>query len=203
MPSLQLKVVVLFPSNYHSGFSTAKRGFCSQKKDLWWGQNKNSPLETLNRDHLCCSLLLLLLFNHYIVFTSLIPHGLQHTRLSCPSPSPGVCSNSSPLSWWYYPTISSSIAPFSSRPSSFPASGSFPKSWLFSSGDQSIGVSASVSVLPMNIQDWFPLGLTGLLSVQSKGLSRVLSSTTVQKHQFFCAQPSFSWVACYKAVKLY
>ena len=119
---------------------------------------------------------------------SLWPHGLQHTRLPCPSLSPGVCSNSCPLSQWCNPTISSSIAPFSSCPQSFPVSGSFPMSWLFTSGGQSFGASASV--LPMNIQGWFPLGLTGLISLQSKGLSGVLSSTTVWKHQFFGAQPS-------------
>ena len=119
---------------------------------------------------------------------SLWPHGLQHTRLPCPSQPPGVCWNSCPLSWWCHPTISSSIAPFSSCPQSFPASGSFLMSRLFASGGQSIRASASASVLPMNIQGWFPLGLTGLLSLQSKGLSRVFS--TVQKHQFFGDQPS-------------
>ena len=105
-----------------------------------------------------------------------------------PSLSPRVCSNSGPLSWWYHPTISSSVAPFSFWPQSFPASGSFPVSQLFTSGGQSIG--ASTSVLPMNIQGWFPLGLTGLISLQSKGLSRVFFSTAVQKHQFFSTQTS-------------
>ena len=108
----------------------------------------------------------------------------------CPSPAPRVYSNSCPLSWWCHPTISSSIVPFSSCLQSFPASGSFPVSQFFSSGGQSIGVSASASVLPMNIHNWFPLGLTGLISLQSKGLSRVFSNTTVQKHQFFGAQLS-------------
>ena len=108
------------------------------------------------------------------------PHGLQHARLPCPSPTAGACSNSCPLSWWCYLTISSSAALFSCL-QSFPASGSFAMSWLFPSGGQSLGTSASV--LPMNIQDWFPLGLTGWISLQSKGLSRVFSSTTVQKHQ--------------------
>ena len=113
---------------------------------------------------------------------SLWPHGLQHARLPCPSLSPTVCSNSCPWSWWCHPSISSSIALFSSScPQSFPASGSFPMSWLFSSSDQSIGNWASV--LPLNIQSWFPLRLTGLISLQSKGLSRVFSSTTVWKHQ--------------------
>ena len=110
---------------------------------------------------------------------SLWPHGLQHARLPCPSPTPGACSNSYPSSQWCHPTISSSIIPFSSLPQSFPASGSFPRSQFFASGGQSIGVSASASVLPMNIQDWFPWRLTGWISLQSKGLSRVFSNTTV------------------------
>ena len=109
-------------------------------------------------------------------------------RLLCPSLSPWVFSYPCPLSWWCHPTISSTVAPFSSCPQSFPASGSFPMSWLFTSGNQIIGASASASILPMNIQDWFPLGLTGLISLLSKGLSRVFSSTTVQKHQFFATQ---------------
>ena len=131
-----------------------------------------------------------LLFNPSVMFDSLQPHGLQHTRLPCPSPSPRACSNSCPSCWWRYPTTSSSVAPFSSCPQSFPASGSFPMNWLFASGGQSIGASASASVFPMNIQGWFPLGLTGRVSLQSKGLSRVFYNTTVQKHQFFGAQPS-------------
>ena len=118
------------------------------------------------------------------------PHGLQYTRLLCPSLSPRVCSYSCPLSWWCHPTISSSVVPFSSCLQSFPASGCFPVSQLFTSSGQSIGASASASVLPMNIEDWFPLGLTGLISLLSQGLSRVFSSTIVQKHQFFGAQPS-------------
>ena len=120
------------------------------------------------------------------------PHGLQHTRLPCPSPSPRVYSNSCSLSQWCHPTISSSAITFSSCLLSFPASGSFPMSQLFTSGGLSIGASASASVLPMNIQGWFPLALTGLISLQSKGLLRVFSNTTVQKHQFFSPQPS-SW----------
>ena len=127
---------------------------------------------------------LFLLFSHSVMSNSLWPHGLQHARLPCPSPSPGVFSNSCPLSQSCHPTISSSVFPFSSCLQSFPASGSFLMSWLFTSGGQSIGASA---VLPMNIKGWFPFGLTGLTSLQSKGLSRVLSSTTVQKHQFFSA----------------
>ena len=112
------------------------------------------------------------------------PHGPQHTRPLCPSPTSGVYSNSSPLSWWCHPTISSSAIPFSCL-QSFPASVSFPMSHFFTSSGQSIGVSASTSVLPMNTQDWSPLGWTGWVSLQSKGLSRVFSNTTVQKHQFF------------------
>ena len=121
---------------------------------------------------------------------SLWPHGLQHTRLPCPSPTPGAYSNSCPSRQWCHPTISSSVDLFSSCLQSFPASGSFQMSQFFTSGGQSIGVSASALVLSMNIQDWFPLRLTGLISLQSKGLSRVFSSTTVQKHQFFSAQLS-------------
>ena len=114
---------------------------------------------------------------------SLQPHGLQHTRP--PSPTPGAYSNSCPLSWWCLPTISSSVIPFSSSLQSFPATVSFPVSQFFASGGQGIGVSASASVLSMNIQDWLPLGWTGWISLQSKGLLRVFSNTTVQKHQFF------------------
>ena len=121
---------------------------------------------------------------------SLWPHGPQHARPPCPSSTPEVYSNSSPLSRWCHPTISSSVVPFSSRLQTFPALGSFPMSQLFASGGQSIGVSASTSVLPMHIQDWFPLGLTGLIFVQSKGLSRAFSNTTVQRHQFFGTQLS-------------
>ena len=116
-----------------------------------------------------------------VMSDSLWPHGRQHTRLPCPSPTPRACSNPCPLSRWCHPTISSSVVPFSSCLQSFPAPGSFQMSQLFASGRQSIGVSASTSVLPMNIQDWFPLGLTGWISLQSKGLSRVFSNTTVQK----------------------
>ena len=120
---------------------------------------------------------------------SLRPHGLQHTRPPCPSPTPRVYPNSCPLSWWCHPTISSSVDPFSSHLHSFSASGSFKMSQFFASGGQSIGVSASTSVLPVNTQDWF-LGWTGWISLQSKGLSRVFSNTTVQKHQFFGTQLS-------------
>ena len=121
---------------------------------------------------------------------SLWPDGLQRARLPCPSLSPGVWSNSCPLSQWCHPTILSSDAPFSSYLQSFPASGSFPVSQLFASGGQCIWASTSASVLSVNIQDWFPLGLTSLMSLQSRALSRVFSNTTVQKHQFFGAQLS-------------
>ena len=121
---------------------------------------------------------------------SLWPLGLQHTRTPCPSPTPVVYPNSCPLSRWCHPAISSSVIPSSSCPQSLPSSESFPMSQLFAWGGQSIGVSASASVLPMNIQDWSPLVFTGLISLQSKGLSRAFSNTTVQKHQFFSAQLS-------------
>ena len=124
---------------------------------------------------------------------TLWPNGLQHTRPPCPSPTPRVYSNSYPLSPWCYPTISSSVIPFSSCPQSFRASGSFQMSQFFSSGGQNTGVSASTSVLTMNIQEWFLLGWTGWISLQSKGLSRVFSNTSVQKHQFFGTQLSLQF----------
>ena len=130
-------------------------------------------------------------FSRSVVSDSLQRHGLQHTRLPCPSPTPGVYSNSCPLSQWCHPIISSSVIPFSSRPQSFPASGSFQMSQFFTKDGQSIEISASASVLPMNTQDWSPLGWTGWISLQSKGLSRVFSNTTVQKHQFFITQLYF------------
>ena len=142
-----------------------------------------------------------LLFSHSVVSDSLWPHRLQHTRLPCPSSSPGACSNSCSLNQWCHlsfspslhsplsDAISSSVIPFSSCLQSFPASGSFPMSQLFVSGGQSIGASALASVLPVNIQDWFPLGWTGWI-LQSEGLSRVFCNTTVQKHLFFGTQPS-------------
>ena len=147
-------------------------------------------------------------FSRSGVSDSLWSHGLQHARLPCPLPTPGACSNSCPSNQWCRPTISSSVIPFSSCLQSFPASGSFPVSQFFTLGGQSNGVSASTSVLSMNIQDWFPLGQTGLISLHSKGLSRVFSNTTVQKHQilqhsaFFIVQlshphpsvPSSIWV---------
>ena len=123
-------------------------------------------------------------FSCSVISDSLRPHGLQHTRPPC-TPTPRIYLNSCPLSRWCHPTISSSIVPFSSCLQSFPASGSFPRSQFFTPGGQSIGVSASTSDLPRNIQDWFPLGWTGWISLQSKGLSRVFPNITVQKHQFF------------------
>ena len=135
-------------------------------------------------------------FSHSVMSNWLWPHGLQHARLPGPSLSPGLCSESYLLSQWCHPTISSSVTHFSSCLQSFPASGSFLMSRLFASGDQSTGASASASVLSMNIQGWFPLGLTGLISLQSKGLSRVFSTAIVQKYQFFGAQPSL-WSTCH------
>ena len=128
-------------------------------------------------------------FSRSVVSDSLWPHESQHARTPCPSPIPGVYSNSCPSSRWYHPTISSSVVSFSC-PQPLPASGSFQMSQLFAWGGQSIGVSASTSVLPVNTQDWSPLGWTDWISLQSKGLSRVFSNTTVQKHQFFGAQLS-------------
>ena len=128
-------------------------------------------------------------FSRSVVSDSWRPHGLQHARIPYPSPTPEACSNSHPSSRWCHPTISSSVAPFSSYLQSFPASGFFPSSQFLASGSQSIGVAPSASVLSMNVEDRFPLGLTGWISLQSKGLSRVFSNTTVPKHQF--SVPSF------------
>ena len=133
--------------------------------------------------------MLLLLFSHPVESASLWSHGLQHARPLCPSPSPEVCPTSCPLQQWWHSAISSSDTLFF-FPQSFPASGTFPMSQLLASDDQNPGVSASASVLPMSIQGWFPLRLAALISLQSKGLSRVLSSTTIWKHQFFGIQPS-------------
>ena len=127
-------------------------------------------------------------FSCSVVSDSLWPHGMQHARPPCPSPTPGAYSNSCPSSWWCHPIISSCAVPFSSHLNL--SQHQHPKSQFFAAGGQSIGVSASTSVLPMNIQDWFPLRLTGWISLQSKGLSRLFSNTTVQKHQFFGAQLS-------------
>ena len=129
-------------------------------------------------------------FSHSVMSNSLWSHELQHARPPCPQPTPGVHPNPCPLSQWCHPTISSSVIPLFSCPQSFPASGSFQMSQLFASGGQSTGVSASTSVLPMNTHDWSPSEWTGWISLQSKGLSRISSNTTVRKHQFFSAQPS-------------
>ena len=155
-------------------------------------RDKNS-----RRKHIKCFLELIIVydissvqFSLSVVSDSLRPHELQHGRLPCPSPTPGVYSNSCPLSWWCHPTISSSVIPFSSCPQSFQASGSFQMSQLFASGGQNIVVSASTSVIPMNTQDWSPLGWPGWISLQPKGFSRVFSNTTIQRHQLFRAQIS-------------
>ena len=129
-------------------------------------------------------------FSHSVVSNSLWPHEPKHARPPCPSPAPRVHPNPCPLRWWCHPIISSSVVSFSSCPQSFPSSRSCQMNQLFASGGQSIGVSASTSVRPMNIQDWSPLGWTGWISLQSKGLSRVFSNTTVQKHQVFGTQLS-------------
>ena len=153
--------------------------------------NQKSPHEdwkSLSKPHPCPQIVVLQMLR--VVSNSLQPHGLQRTRLPCPSPSPGGCSSSCPLSQWCHPTILSSVVLFSSCFQSSPASGFLPMSHLFVSGDQNIGASALASVLLMNIQDWVPLGLTGLISWLSKGLSRVFLNTTVQKHQFFGSQLS-------------
>ena len=177
----------------------ASNAFCRQMDEMRLCCSRHSPGSP--RWSSCCKAwppaltrlspphIWLLLFTCLVMFDSLRPHELQHARLLCPSPSPEVYSNSCPLSWWCHPTISSSVVPFSSCPLSFPASGSFPMSRLFASGGQRTGVSTSASVLPMNTQDWFPLGWTGWISLLSKGLSRVFSSNTVRKHQFLGAQP--------------
>ena len=148
----------------------------------------------------------LLLFSRSVVFDSLQPHKLQHARLPCPSPSPGACSNSCPSSQWCHVTISPSVVPFSSYLQSFPASGSFPVSHLFTSGGQSI--EASASVLPMNIQDWSPLGLTGWISLKSKGLSRVFSqhhsskASIPRRSAFFMVQLSHPYMTTGKTIAL-
>ena len=138
----------------------------------------------------CRIVSLLLLFSFPVISHSLQLHGLQHARLPCPSPSPRVCPSSCSLHWWCHPAISSSDTLFSSCPQSFPASGTFPMSCLLTSDDQNTETSASASVFPVNIQGSSPLRLTGLISLQSKGLSGVFSSTTVRRHQFFGNLPS-------------
>ena len=153
---------------------------CRQILYLWATRKPNIKVFLFSSVQFSCS----------VMSNSLRPDEPQHARPPCLSPTPRVYPNSSPLSWWCIPTIPSSVIPFSSLLQSFPASGSFPMSQHFASGGQSIGVSASTSVLPMNTQDWSPLGWTGWISLQSKGLSRVFSNITLQKHQFFGAQLS-------------
>ena len=153
---------------------------------MLWGNQSSGHLVRL----VSCFKMYSVQFSCSVVSDSLWPHDPQHARPPCPSPTPRVCQNSCPLSQWYHLTISSSVILFSSWLQSFPASGSFPMSQFFASSDQSIGVSAAASVLPVNIQDWSPLGWTGWISLQSKGLSRAFSNTTVQKHQFFGTQLS-------------
>ena len=148
----------------------------------------SNDIQLAKRRVIKCSTSLIIQFSSVAQSCPTLCHGLQHARPPCPSPTPGVYSNSYPLSWWYHPTISSSVVPFSSCLQSFPASGSFQMSQFFTSYGQNIGVSALRSVLSVNIQDWFPLGWTGLIFLQSKGLSRVFSNTTVQNHQFFGTQ---------------
>ena len=156
-------------------------------KDTSLQAQDNKSLAGQRRNHIRTNLAVVQLLSHVWLFAT---NGLQHARLPCLSPTPGVHPNSCPLSQWCHPTVSSSEVPFSSHLQSFPASGSFQMSQLFISGGQSVGVLASTSVLPMNIQDWFPLGWTGWISLQSKGLSRVFSNTTVQKHRLFSTQLS-------------
>jgi len=148
-----------------------------------WGRKESDTTKRLSTDHHQFS-------SVTQSYSTLKSHGLQDARPPCPSPTPRVYPNSCPLSQWCHPTISSSVIPFFSCPQSLPASESFPMSQIFARGGQSIGVSTSASVLPMNTQDWTPLGWTGWISLLSKGLSRVFSNTTVQKHQFFITQLS-------------
>ena len=167
-----------------AGQSGKKRKFIRGKREDDWFLRRTSVLPFWRSPSVH--------FSRSSASDSLWPHGLQHARPLCPSWTPGVYSNSCPLSQWCHPTISSSVVPFSSLLQSFPASGSFPMSQFFTSDGQRIGASASAStsVLPMNIQYWFSLGQTNWISLKSKGLSRVFSNTTVQKHQFFGAQLS-------------
>ena len=161
-----------------TNYSYKKQYGGSHKLNVEQQQQKSQTQKNMH-----CLMLLIssVQFSHSVASDSLRPHEPQQTRPPCPSPTPGVYPNSCPSSWWCHPAISSSVVTFSSCPQSFPASGSFPMSQLFVSGGQSIGVSASTSVLPMNTQDWSPLGWTGWISLQSKELSRVFSNTTVQK----------------------
>ena len=163
----KLQVVAYQVKEANLDCNILRLSFCSLVhgiKDHWTKQPAWFPITSVQ-------------FSRSVVSNSLQPHGLQHARIPCPSPTPRACSNSCLLSWWCHPAISSSVVPLSSCLWSFPASGSFPMSQFFTSGSQSIGVSASISVLPMNIQDWFPLGWTDWISLQSMGLSRVFSKS--------------------------
>ena len=183
---LELVSIASIVSHWNANWFLIKRQFGSQsKKSLYrYLFLKLLPLHTPVSSVQFSSVQ----FSRPVVSNSLRPHESQHARSPCPSPTPGVHSNSRPSSRRCHPATSSSVVPFSSCPQSLPASGSFPMSQLFTWGGQSIGVSALASVLPKNIQDWCPLEWTGWISLQSKGLSRVFSNTTVQKHQFFDAQ---------------
>ena len=181
MCTWKLLRVDLKPSHYTHKELTMWGGRCANYLDL----GSHSTMYVYIRSSLCR---LSVRFSHSVVSDSFRTHGLQHARPPCPSATPRVYSNSCPLSWWCHPAISSSVVPFSSCLQSFPAPESFLMSQFFTSSGQSIGVSASTSVLPMNIQDWFPSWWTGWISLLFKGLSRVFSNTTVQKHHFFGAQ---------------
>ena len=164
-------------------------------RKLWPTEEKDLPMILKlvvehSTKHKCTAFYYSVQFSCSVMSNSLQPHELQHARYPCPLPTPRAYSNSCPSSRWCHPTISSSVVPYPSRLQSFPASGSFPMSQFFASGGQSIRVSASASVLPMNTQHWSPLGWTGWISLLSKGLSRVFSNTIVQKHQFFSTQLS-------------
>ena len=194
--SLVLKVHEMIQRGPHRCYVQSKPVLQWRNSKSFWKTNKQTNKQTNKTLVFFLFYLGLVLgfpggtqFRLLVVSNLLWPHGQQCARLPCPSPMPRACSNSCPPSQWCHPAMSSSVIPFSSRRQSFPASGSFPMNQFFASGDQSIGVSASISVLPMNNQDLFPLGLTDLI-LQAKGVSRVFSNTTVQKHQFFSAQLS-------------
>ena len=185
-------IPVFLPRKFHGqrrlvGYSPWDRKELDIMEHTHTQQSKN---RTISRSPPSIWKLLLLLFSHSVVFDYLSPHGPQHARLPWPSPSSGACSNSRPLSRWIHPTLSSSVSPFSSHLQSFPAWRSFLRSQLFVSGGQSIGSSPLASLLLTYILDWFPLGLTGLIFLWFKGLSRVSSNNTVQKYQFFSIPPS-------------
>ena len=180
--TISIAIIKYFSSVSHCiSYKKTVTHHCFGTKMMPWFSGTNSQFCQISRSLFCCC-------SVAQSCLTLRPHGAQHPRIPCASLSHWVCSNSHPLSWWHYPTISSSVTPCSFCPQSFPASGSFPMSQLFALGGLSIGASASV--LPMSIQGLFPLGLIGLISLLSKGLLRVFSSTTICKHEFFGAQPS-------------